>query len=70
MPTVLLPEMSVSLEVSRPAVGMLVTVYALTVAVTSIPLIRLTRSWPRTCSSRRRLGAATDRSPTTRSVPT
>jgi DHA1 family inner membrane transport protein len=47
LPTGLLPEMSASLGVPRPAVGMLVTVYALTVAVASIPLIRLTRSWPR-----------------------
>ena len=47
LPTGLLPEMSTSLGVSRPDVGMLVTVYALTVAVASVPLIRLTRSWPR-----------------------
>ncbi|MGN6742494.1 MAG: MFS transporter [Amnibacterium sp.] len=47
LPTGLLPEMSTSLGVSRPDVGMLVTVYALTVAAASIPLIRLTRLWPR-----------------------
>ena len=47
LPTGLLPDMSTSLRVPRPEIGLLVTVYALTVALTSIPLIRLTRSWPR-----------------------
>jgi predicted MFS family arabinose efflux permease len=47
MPTGLLPDMAASLGVSRPSIGLLVTVYALTVAAVSIPLIRLTRTWPR-----------------------
>jgi predicted MFS family arabinose efflux permease len=47
MPTGLLPDMAASLGVSRPSIGVLVTVYALTVAAVSIPLIRLTRTWPR-----------------------
>jgi DHA1 family inner membrane transport protein len=47
MPTGLLPDMSRSLGVSEPAIGLLVTIYAFSVAVVSIPLIALTRRWQR-----------------------
>lgn len=47
MPTGLLPDMSASLGVSEAAVGLLVTIYAVCVAVVGIPLIALTRSWQR-----------------------
>jgi DHA1 family inner membrane transport protein len=47
MPTGLLPDMSATLGVSQPAVGILVTVFALTVAITSVPLIAMTKRWQR-----------------------
>jgi predicted MFS family arabinose efflux permease len=47
IPTGLLPDMSASLGVSEAAIGLLVTVFAFTVVVTSTPLTALTRRWPR-----------------------
>jgi predicted MFS family arabinose efflux permease len=47
IPTGLLPDMSDSLAVSEAQVGLLVTVFAFTVVVTSTPLTALTRRWPR-----------------------
>jgi predicted MFS family arabinose efflux permease len=47
LPTGLLPDMSASLSVSEPAVGLLVTIFALTVVATSAPLTALTRRMPR-----------------------
>jgi predicted MFS family arabinose efflux permease len=47
LPTGLLPDMSASLHVSEPAVGLLVTIFAFTVVATTAPLTALTRRWPR-----------------------
>jgi MFS transporter, DHA1 family, inner membrane transport protein len=47
LPTGLLPDMSKTLRVSEPQVGLLVTVFAGAVIVTSAPLTALTRRWPR-----------------------
>ncbi|HEV7184515.1 MAG TPA: MFS transporter, partial [Leifsonia sp.] len=47
IPTGLLPDMSASLQVSEAQVGLLVTVFAFTVVITSTPLTALTRRWPR-----------------------
>lgn len=47
LPTGLLPDMSASLRVSEPTVGLLVTIFAFTVVATSAPLTALTRRWPR-----------------------
>lgn len=47
IPTGLLPDMSASLGVSEAQVGLLVTVFAFTVVLTSTPLTALTRRWPR-----------------------
>jgi len=47
MPTGLLPEMSATLGVSQSSVGLLVTIFAFTVVLTSTLLIRLTRRVPR-----------------------
>lgn len=47
IPTGLLPDMSSSLGVSEAQIGLLVTVFAFTVVVTSAPLTALTRRWPR-----------------------
>ena len=47
IPTGLLPDMSASLGVSEAQIGLLVTVFAFTVVVTSAPLTALTRRWPR-----------------------
>lgn len=47
LPTGLLPDMSQELGVSQPQIGLLVTVFAFTVVVTSIPLTVLTRRMPR-----------------------
>jgi predicted MFS family arabinose efflux permease len=47
IPTGLLPEMSASLGVSEAQIGLLVTVFAFTVVVTSTPLTALTKRWPR-----------------------
>lgn len=47
LPTGLLPEMSADLGVSEPAIGLLVTFFALTVVLTAAPLTALTRRWPR-----------------------
>jgi predicted MFS family arabinose efflux permease len=47
LPTGLLPNMSSSLHVSEPAVGLLVTIFAFTVVASSAPLSALTRRWPR-----------------------
>ncbi|MEN0083342.1 MAG: MFS transporter [Leifsonia sp.] len=47
IPTGLLPDMSASLGVGEAQIGLLVTVFAFTVVVTSTPLTALTRRWPR-----------------------
>ncbi|WP_223691691.1 MFS transporter [Leifsonia poae] len=47
MPTGLLPDMSRSLGVSEAQIGLLVTVFAFTVVVTSTPLTAWTKHWPR-----------------------
>jgi predicted MFS family arabinose efflux permease len=47
LPTGLLPDMSASLQVGEPAVGLLVTIFAFTVVATTTPLSALTRRWPR-----------------------
>ena len=47
IPTGLLPDMSASLGVTEAQIGLLVTVFAFTVVVTSTPLTALTRRWPR-----------------------
>jgi predicted MFS family arabinose efflux permease len=47
LPTGLLPDMSASLDVSEPQVGLLVTIFAFTVVLTSTPLAALTRRLPR-----------------------
>ncbi|WP_271175614.1 MFS transporter [Leifsonia poae] len=47
IPTGLLPDMSASLGVSEAQIGLLVTVFAFTVVITSTPLTALTRRWPR-----------------------
>jgi DHA1 family inner membrane transport protein len=47
IPTGLLPDMSASLGVSEAQVGLLVTVFAFTVVITSTPLTALTKRWPR-----------------------
>lgn len=48
LPSGLLPSMSADLGVSAGAVGILVSAWAIAVAVTSIPLVRVTRRVPRT----------------------
>lgn len=47
LPTGLLPDMSASLGASEPQIGLLVTIFAFTVVVTSTPVSVLTRRWPR-----------------------
>lgn len=47
LPTGLLPEMSADLGVGEPLVGLLVSVFAFTVVVTSTPLTAMTRRVPR-----------------------
>ena len=47
IPTGLLPDMSASLGVSEAQIGLLVTVFASPVVVTSTPLTPPTRRWPR-----------------------
>ncbi len=47
IPTGLLPDMSSSLGVSEAQIGLLVTVFAFTVVLTSTPLTALTKRWPR-----------------------
>lgn len=47
LPTGLLPDMSRDLGASEPQVGLLVTIFAFTVVVTSTPVSALTRRWPR-----------------------
>ncbi|MFJ8896279.1 MFS transporter [Leifsonia sp. NPDC102414] len=47
IPTGLLPDMSSSLGVSEAQIGLLVTVFAFTVVITSTPLTALTKRWPR-----------------------
>lgn len=47
LPTGLLPDMSASLGASEPQIGLLVTIFAFTVVVTSTPVSALTRRWPR-----------------------
>jgi predicted MFS family arabinose efflux permease len=47
LPTGLLPDMSASLQVGEPAVGLLVTIFAFTVVATTTPLSALARRWPR-----------------------
>ena len=46
-PTGLLPLIAADLGVSVPAAGALVATWAVTLAATSIPLVRATRRWPR-----------------------
>ncbi len=48
LPSGLLPSMSRDLRVSESAIGMLVSTWAITIAVVSIPLVRLTLRVPRT----------------------
>lgn len=48
LPTGLLPDMSKTLDVSQPQVGMLVSIFAMTVVVTSAPIAALTRRLPAT----------------------
>lgn len=47
IPTGLLPDMSASLGVSEAQIGLLVSIFAFTVVVSSPPLTALTRRWPR-----------------------
>src|SRR5688500_3003872 len=47
LPTGLLPEMSEGLGVAEPLVGLLVSVFAFTVVITSTPLTALTSRMPR-----------------------
>jgi DHA1 family inner membrane transport protein len=47
LPTGLLPEMSAELKVGESQIGLLVSVFAFAVVLTSIPLARLTRRVPR-----------------------
>jgi len=47
LPAGLLPDMAADLDVRESRVGLLVTAWAVTVGLTSIPLTRLTRRWPR-----------------------
>lgn len=47
LPAGLLPAMSADLDVRPSRVGLLVTVWALTVGMSSVPLTRATRSWRR-----------------------
>src|SRR5215207_4356765 len=47
LPTGLMPEMSATLRVGEPLVGLLVSVFAFTVVVTSAPLTALTQRMPR-----------------------
>ncbi|MCX7523342.1 MFS transporter [Microbacterium sp. STN6] len=47
LPAGLLPDMSRSLDASKPQIGILVTIFAFTVVVTSTPLSALTRRWDR-----------------------
>ncbi|GGF19753.1 MFS transporter [Subtercola lobariae] len=47
MPTGLLPQMSAELGVSEAQIGLLVTFFALSVVVTSVPLVALTRRFSR-----------------------
>jgi predicted MFS family arabinose efflux permease len=62
LPAGLLPSMSADLDVSPARIGLLVTVWALTVGLSTVPLSRVTRSWgrPRVLASALAvLGAAT-----------
>lgn len=47
LPAGLLPEMSAGLGVGEAAIGSLVTLWAITIAVASIPLVRLVSRWER-----------------------
>lgn len=47
LPTGLLPDMAGDLQVSESRVGLLVTIFAFTVAITTIPLTRLTQRFSR-----------------------
>jgi predicted MFS family arabinose efflux permease len=47
LPAGLLPSMSADLGVSPPRIGLLVTLWALTVGLSSVPLSRATRAWGR-----------------------
>lgn len=47
LPTGLLPEMATELGVSQSRVGLLVTIFAVTVVVTAVPLTMLTTRFPR-----------------------
>jgi MFS transporter, DHA1 family, inner membrane transport protein len=47
LPTGLLPQMSSSLGVSEPAIGLLVTIFAFTVVASTVPLTAVTRRLPR-----------------------
>jgi len=47
LPTGLLPDMAETLRVSESRVGLLVTIFAFTVAITTIPLTRLTQRFSR-----------------------
>ncbi len=47
LPTGLLPDMSAELGVSEPQIGLLVSVFAFTVVISSAPMMALTRRFPR-----------------------
>lgn len=47
MPTGVLDQLSTAMSVTNSTAGLLVTVWAVTIAVTSIPLVRATIKWPR-----------------------
>jgi MFS transporter, DHA1 family, inner membrane transport protein len=47
LPTGLLPEMAAELEVSQSRIGLLVTIFAVTVVITAVPLTSLTTRFPR-----------------------
>ncbi|WP_432789891.1 MFS transporter [Brevibacterium sp. K11IcPPYGO002] len=47
MPTGVLDQLSTSLSVANSTAGLLVTVWAMTIAVTGVPFVRATIRWPR-----------------------
>ena len=47
LPAGLLPDMSATLHVDEPQAGLLVSIFAITVVITSTPLTAITRAWPR-----------------------
>src|SRR4051794_26285822 len=47
LPTAVLPQMSADLGVTQARTGLLVSLWATTVVLTTFPLVRLTRRWER-----------------------